>query len=135
MNSPKSAHPSTGRPLSPHLQVWKWTPTMAMSILHRATGCALAVGLLMLIWWLAAAAGGAGTYSAFLDFATSPLGQFMLAGWLFAFYLHAGLGIRHLIMDLGFGLSVRAGDRSAAVIALSSILLTLATWACMKGWF
>lgn len=131
MNSPKSV----SRPLSPHLQVWKWTPTMAMSILHRATGCALAVGLLMVVWWLAAAAIGQGAYDTFLTFATSMIGQLMLAGWLFAVYLHMFSGLRHLVMDTGHWLTVKAGDRAAAVIVLSAIVFTLATWACMKGWF
>ncbi len=131
MNSPKI----NNRPLSPHLQVWRWTPTMAMSILHRSTGCALAVGLLIAVWWLVAAAGGAGSYDTFLTFATSTIGQLMLAGWLFALYLHMFSGIRHLVMDTGRWLTVQAGDRAAAVIILSSVFFTLVTWACMKGWF
>jgi peroxiredoxin len=51
------------RPLSPHLQVYRFAYTMALSILHRATGIALSVGMLLLAWWLVAAAGGEAGYT------------------------------------------------------------------------
>ena len=40
------------RPLSPHLDVYKWQVQMLTSILHRATGIALVAGMLGLVWGL-----------------------------------------------------------------------------------
>ena len=121
------------RPLSPHLQVWKWTLTMTMSILHRATGVALTVGLAMLVWLLLAAATGPDAYATFMSFATSLIGQLMLFGWTFAIYLHMLGGIRHLIMDTGRLLTIENANRSVLFIWLASAVLTAATWFTILG--
>ena len=51
------------RPLSPHIQIYRWTLTMMLSILHRATGLALYAGTALLAWWLLATASGPEAYS------------------------------------------------------------------------
>ncbi len=127
MNAPHS------RPLSPHIQIWKWTLTMTMSILHRASGMALCAGLLMIVWLLVAAASGAGAYNAFTTFATSILGQLMLIGWTFAIFLHMGSGIRHLIMDTGRLLTVHNSNLAVLFIWVSAAVLTAATWLNIWG--
>src|SRR4030088_2734024 len=91
------------RPLSPHLQTYRWTLTMAMSIVHRITGVGLYFGTLLLAWWLIAAASGPNAYAGF--------GSFM--GWFGApiprsaytwALIHPMLGgIRHFIWDTGRG--------------------------------
>jgi succinate dehydrogenase / fumarate reductase cytochrome b subunit len=121
------------RPLSPHLQVWKWTLTMAMSILNRATGVANAVGLIALVWWLMAAASGPECYAKFMTFATSPLGLFMFIGWTFSLYLHMLGGIRHLIMDTGRLLTIKTADQSVIFILVASVVLTAVTWLTILG--
>jgi succinate dehydrogenase / fumarate reductase cytochrome b subunit len=60
------------RPLSPHLQVYRFQWTMALSILHRITGVALAVGTLLLVWWLVAAASGPEAFATVQGFALAP---------------------------------------------------------------
>lgn len=122
------------RPLSPHLQVWKWTLPMALSILHRATGVALSVGTLLLVWWLVAAATGPGAYGNFTDFITTDIGQFMLLGWTFSLYLHLCSGLRHLVMDTGAWLTIKSTTTASAFMILIAILATAATWAYAKGW-
>jgi succinate dehydrogenase / fumarate reductase cytochrome b subunit len=78
-----------GRPLSPHLTIWKWGPHMLVSILHRATGTALAVaGGIGLVWWLTAAAMGQGAYEGFLAIATSWLGWLVAIGLTWSFFQH-----------------------------------------------
>ena len=121
------------RPLSPHLQVWRWTLTMSMSILHRASGCALAAGTIMVVWWLVAAAQGVGAYDEFTTFATSTIGQLMLFGWSLAIFLHLCSGVRHLIMDTGRLLSIKEADRASVTVLLAAIALTALTWAYIKG--
>lgn len=119
------------RPLSPHLQIWKWTFTMAVSILHRMTGAALAFGLLVVVWGVFALASGPSAYETFRTVASSWIGQLALLGWTFALYLHIGTGIRHLLMDSGYLISIPHATRAGQVIIASSVILTAATWLCV----
>lgn len=116
------------RPLSPHLQVYRWSLTMAMSILHRATGAALAAGTLMVVWLLLSAASGAEAYGTFRTFCHSPLGMFMLFGWSAALYYHALNGIRHLFWDMGFFFKIENAYRTGYAVLAGTALLTVATW-------
>ena len=120
------------RPLSPHLQVWKWTLTMALSILHRASGVALSLGTLMIVWMLVAAASGQENYECFRSFASSIIGQFLLFGWTGAVYFHMCSGIRHLLMDAGYLMTIPQAEKAGKVIFIVSIALTLATWGVLK---
>lgn len=121
---------NTNRPLSPHLQVYKPQLTSVMSILHRMTGAALAVGALMMAWWLVAAALGEGAYQGFSNFAGSPLGLFMLFGWTFCFYYHLFNGVRHLLWDMVFLFKIDNAYRAGYVVLALTAVATIATWAC-----
>jgi succinate dehydrogenase / fumarate reductase, cytochrome b subunit len=124
---------SDNRPLSPHLQVWKWTLTMVLSIFHRATGSALAVGLFLIMWGLISAATSPEQYAQFLICMGSPIGQLLLLGWTFALFFHMGTGVRHLIMDTGRLLTAKQGDIAAVLIILFALVATAFTWAVVKG--
>ena len=125
--------PPNKRPLSPHLQVWKWTLTMTMSILHRATGVANIVGLVVIVWWLLAAATGPEAYENFMNFASSGLGKLMFLGWTFSVYLHMLGGIRHLIMDTGRLLTIQSSNTAVLFIWTATFVLTAATWCAIYG--
>lgn len=116
------------RPLSPHLQIYRFTLLMAASILHRITGGALYFGMLMLAWWLVALASGPQAYAWFAWFAGSPLGLLILFGFTLALMQHAMGGIRHLIWDTGYGLEVTKAQRIAAVGLGASVVLTVLVW-------
>jgi succinate dehydrogenase / fumarate reductase cytochrome b subunit len=107
---------------------------MLLSILHRATGVALSAGMLMIVWWLVAAANGAGTYDTFISFVQSWIGQLLLFGWLLSLYFHLCSGIRHLIMDTGRLLAIKETDRAGIIIFIATAVLTLSTWAYLKHW-
>jgi succinate dehydrogenase / fumarate reductase cytochrome b subunit len=126
---------TTNRPLSPHLQIYRPQLTSMMSILHRITGAALAAGALMLAWWLVAAAAGEQAYSVFRNFASSPLGLFMLFGWSFSFYYHLFNGIRHLIWDTVRLFKIEDAYRAGYAVLLLTVLATAGTWchACKHG--
>ena len=94
---------STDRPLSPHLQIYKWQWTMVLSILHRATGIALSAGTVILVVWLLALAGGPAQYFQLQQFLTSIPGYVLLVGWTWALFYHLANGVRHLVWDSGFG--------------------------------
>lgn len=125
----------SSRPLSPHLQIWKWSMNMTLSIFHRASGVALAAGSLMLVWMLAAAAGGEEYYRCFHDFASSWIGQLMLFGWTGALTFHMCSGVRHLVMDTGALLTIPQAKKAGFVIFIVSIALTLGMWACVKMFY
>jgi succinate dehydrogenase / fumarate reductase cytochrome b subunit len=113
------------RPLSPHLQIYKWQLTMVMSILHRATGLALSFGAIFLVWWLVAAASGERNFAAARWFFGSWLGLIFLLGWCFSFFYHLCNGIRHLAWDAGYGYDIRAAYGTGYVVVAASIALTV----------
>jgi succinate dehydrogenase / fumarate reductase cytochrome b subunit len=103
MAEAKLSPAKVARPLSPHLQIYKPTLTMMMSIAHRVSGGALYYGMLFLAWWLLAAASGPNAYGRFQWFMGSVIGILVLVAITFALLLHMLGGIRHLIWDLGYG--------------------------------
>lgn len=120
------------RPLSPHLQIWKWGPAMLVSILHRVSGNGLAVaGLVVLVWWLGALASGEEAYQGFYRAATSPPGYVVLIGLSWAFFNHLCSGLRHFVLDLGAGYEL-SGNRLWSIVSMvGAIVLTLAFWAAI----
>ena len=116
------------RPLSPHLQVYKPQLTSVLSILHRLTGIALAIGTLLLVWWLIAAATGPEAYDTAQGFIGSILGRLLLLGWTFALFYHLANGIRHLAWDTGWGFDLATAYRTGWLVVIVSIVLTLASW-------
>ncbi len=130
---------NAARPLSPHLTIWKWGPHMLVSILHRATGSALAFGGVgMLLWWLAALASGPVYYDYFLDLMTSdasgglnPLPLLILVGLTWSFFQHMGTGVRHLVLDTGAGYELRTNKFWSIMTMVGSIAATVAIWAAI----
>lgn len=118
------------RPLSPHLQIWKWGPHMAVSILHRITGDGMAlVGLAVLVWWLGALAGGPEAYADFATLAGSPVGMIVLVGLSWAFFTHMSSGIRHFVLDIGAGYELTTNKTWSILSPLIGVALTVAFWA------
>lgn len=130
------------RPLSPHLQIWKWGPHMAVSIVHRATGTILATaGVAVLVWWLLAIASGPEAYQTFSHYVVSA-GEggstfAVILNWLFrlaafvvswAFFQHMLSGIRHLVMDMGAGYELKTNKTWALATFAGSFTLTALLW-------
>lgn len=117
------------RPLSPHLGVYKFMYTMALSILHRITGVAASVGFLAFAWWLMALASGPEAYAAAMRCLSSPLAKLLLVGFTFSFVYHFCNGIRHLVWDTGRGLERAQARRSGAMVVVAALLITaLVLW-------
>lgn len=115
------------RPLSPHLQIYRWPITMVLSILHRVTGIGLGLGTLLLAWWLAAAAAGPDHYATAQAVLGSWFGRLVLFGFTWALFLHLCNGIRHLFWDMGYGYEVKRANRTGwAALAVSGVLTILA---------
>ena len=119
---------NTDRPLSPHLSVYRWPITMTLSILHRGTGIAMAVGLVVLAVWLVAAASGESEYSRFTALMSTVVGRLLLLGWTFTFFYHLSNGIRHLVWDTGRGFEKHQANASAWIVLAASVILTAGFW-------
>lgn len=123
------------RPLSPHLEVYKFTYAMATSIFNRVTGLGLSAGLVLLVYWLLAVAGGQGTFARAAAILSSPLCKVLYAILILAFSYHLTAGIRHLVWDTGRGLERAQSRSSAKAVVVISIVLTLliAYWLWIAG--
>lgn len=119
---------NSGRPTSPHMSVYRWPISMTLSILHRMTGVALAVGLVVYVAWLMAAAGGSTDYRQFVDLMQTPLGRIALVGWSLAFFFHLCNGVRHLFWDTGRGFEMSQVNASAWTALVASVVMTLLYW-------
>lgn len=119
---------SRPRPLSPHLTIYRWPITMAASIVHRATGLALATGTLFLAWWLIAAATGPDAYDTFVGFALTPIGRLILFGFVWSLAFHLLNGMRHLFWDIGKGYALPTARMTAALAFGLSLAIALAVF-------
>jgi succinate dehydrogenase / fumarate reductase cytochrome b subunit len=124
---------NAGRPLSPHLQIYKRTLTMMMSIVHRATGIALYAGTLLLVWWLSAAATSDAYFAMVQAVFGSWIGQIVLFGFTWALVHHTAGGIRHLIWDTGRGFDLPTAELGAKITLASSIVITVLLWTLAYG--
>ena len=120
--------PQTTKPLSPHLSVYRPQLTSVLSILHRTTGVVLAIGTLLVCYWLIAAASGPESYATAQALFGSWLGKLILMGWSWATLYHLCNGIRHLCWDLGFGFELKTAYWSGYSVVILSLLLTLTLW-------
>mgnify|MGYP005854461383 FL=1 len=118
------------RPLSPHLQIWRWGPHMLVSILHRATGDGMAlIGLGVLIWWLGALASGPESYGTFQSAMGSPVGLLVLVGLSWAFFTHMMSGMRHFVLDIGAGYQLDTNRMWSIAAPIIAVFLTAGFWA------
>jgi len=116
------------RPLSPHLQVYRWPVSMALSILHRITGVGLGLGTLLLAWWLIAAAVSDDAFAGVQWFLATPVGMLVLFGWTLALCFHFFSGIRHLVWDAGYGFEQPWYDRSGWAVVIATVAAALLLW-------
>lgn len=131
-----------GRPLSPHLTIWRWGPHMLVSILHRVTGSANAIGGgLIFIWWLTALAAGPQSYAAFYSYVVKAdpahagadvvniIARIVAIGLTWSFFQHMFSGLRHFVLDTGAGYELKTNKTGAILTMAGSIIVTLALWA------
>ena len=101
---------------------------MTLSILHRATGVAMAVGLIVLAAWLSNAAASAEAYSHFVAMMSTLVGRLLLIGWSFAFFFHMANGVRHFFWDVGRGFEKRQANASAWFVLILAVVATVGFW-------
>lgn len=116
------------RPLSPHISIYRWPITMVLSIMHRISGIAMSVGLIVLVAWLYDAASGPAAYAVFSTVMGSAFGKFLLVAWSLAFFYHLSNGLRHLFWDMGRGFEKEQANRSSWIVLVATIVLTAVFW-------
>jgi succinate dehydrogenase / fumarate reductase cytochrome b subunit len=116
------------RPVSPHLQIYRWYFTMVLSVAHRATGIALSAGLILLTWWLVAIANGPESYATVRAAMDNILGGLVLFGLTFTLWLHTALGVRHLAWDFGYGYDKNVAHQTGIAAVVAAAGLTILTW-------
>ena len=115
------------RPLSPFMfPIWyRFQLNSVSSILHRFTGIGLAIGSILLAWWLVALAAGGELFATTHAFIASPIGIVLLFLWSVAFFYHLCNGIRHLLWDADYGFEIRQANRSSYAVLAATALLTV----------
>lgn len=116
------------RPLSPHLQVYRPQLTSVLSFMHRFTGSGLAVGTLLLVYWLVAVASGPDAYETAQNLIGSFIGRLFLFGWTVALFYHLCNGIRHLVWDTGRALDLEGVYLGGWLVLIGTGVLTLLSW-------
>lgn len=132
-----NASPSgRNRPISPHLQIWRWGPAMAASILHRASGLGASVGLLLVLWWLGALVAGPDAYAKFAELWWGPndwhvLLKIVVVGCSWSLFAHALTGIRHFLLDTGAGYEIDSNNFWSVATIIGGFVFTAVFWAVL----
>jgi succinate dehydrogenase / fumarate reductase cytochrome b subunit len=124
------------RPLSPHLQVWRWHATMASSIFHRASGSINYIGAILVTVWLVLLAAGPDAYAVFENLMAGPVGllvKLALFGFTLSLTYHLFNGIRHLVWDLGKGFDPKGSNQRSMIIIVAAIVVTVGIWILAGG--
>ena len=119
---------SKPRPLSPHLQIYKWQLTSIMSIGHRASGIALSLGSFLIVIWLVTLATGPEYFSHVNKVISHWFGQLVLFGFSVVLFYHMLNGVRHLSWDLGYGFDLTTVYKTGYSVLITAIILTTITW-------
>ncbi|MCU9849235.1 succinate dehydrogenase, cytochrome b556 subunit [Defluviimonas sp. WL0024] len=115
------------RPLSPHLQIYRWQVPMLTSILTRISGNALVVAAALIVWWLLAAATSESYFAVADAVLRSWLGKLVFLGSIWAIWYHFLAGLRHLYYDSGRGLDIPTAEKLGWGCIIGSVVLTLLT--------
>ena len=119
---------SSKRPLSPHLQIYKWQLTSVLSILHRITGLLLILGVLLVSLWIILLGLYPEIFNCYQELLRSIPGKIILLGCTFSFFYHWCNGIRHLCWDAGFGFEIRQVYITGWLVVCISVILTVIFW-------
>ena len=121
------------RPLSPHIQIYKWHISSLVSISHRITGIINFFAISLICFWLAFMLLGETNYQLIKNFLETFLGKFILIGitWSFSFQMLSE--IRHLIMDYGYGFELQTTKVTGLIVIFGSIILTILIYFLGRG--
>ncbi|MDG2521382.1 succinate dehydrogenase, cytochrome b556 subunit [Caulobacter segnis] len=126
MTAPNGGLPE--RPMSPHLQVWRWHVTMACSILHRGSIFALYLGAILLAGWAVALASGPDHYACYTEVVGSPLGKLVLFGITVMLFFNLAYNVRQAFWDLGYGFTPKTADMTGVIAIAFGVVAAVVVW-------
>ena len=121
------------KPISPHLQIYRWHISSLLSITHRISGIVNLLALILIFFWMIALSLGENNYESFLLIINSFFGKFILIGFTWSMIFHLLSGARHLVWDLGYGFEIKTANISGIIVIISSLVLTIIFWLLAKG--
>ena len=121
------------KPLSPHLQIYRWQISSLLSITHRISGVINLLALILIFFWLMLLGFSESNYELFLLIINSFFGKFILIGFTWSMSFHLLSGVRHLVWDLGYGFEIKTANISGAIVIISSLILTIIFWLLARG--
>ena len=96
-----------------------------VSILHRVSGFVLFLVLPVLLLCLQQSLQSAESFERVQGMLTHPLVKLMLLGLAWAFSHHFLAGLRHLAMDMHWGMTLASARITSKLVMLGGLLLTL----------
>ncbi len=120
-------------PLSPHLQIYRWQISSLISISHRITGIINVIGLVIICIWIGLLFAGESNYELINIFFQSYFGKVFIMGFAWSYSFHLLSGIRHLILDLGYGYEIKITNISGIIVIVGSLALTVLMWLIGRG--
>ena len=116
------------RPMSPHLQVYRISFTMMMSMMHRISGFILYLGSLLFLLWYLSIFFGEEAYNFLNYFFSFIIIKIALFLYTWVFFHHLFGGIRHFIWDFGFGFELNSIEWLARLTAIFSFSSASLLW-------
>tara|TARA_Y100000591_G_C21609868_1_gene582300 strand:+ start:376 stop:759 length:384 start_codon:yes stop_codon:yes gene_type:complete len=113
------------KPLSPHIQIYRWHISSLVSISHRITGIINIIGITFICLWASLLIIGESNYDIIKSFLVTMIGKFVILGLTWSFSFQILSEIRHLIMDLGYGFELKTTKITGILVIIGSIILTI----------
>ena len=123
------------KPLSPHIQVYKWHISSLVSISHRITGIINIIGITLICLWVSLLLLGENNYNSINLLLNSQIGKFIILGLTWSFCFQILSEIRHLVMDLGYGFELKTTNITGLLVIIGSIFLTVILFLIGKNLF
>ena len=121
------------KPLSPHIQIYKWHISSLVSISHRITGIINIIAITFICLLASLLVFGESNYEYIYLFLSSLLGKFIILGITWSFSFQALSEIRHLFMDLGYGFELQTTRITGLLVIFGSIILTILIYTIGRG--
>ena len=113
------------RPLSPHIQIYRWHVSSLVSISHRITGIINIIAITLICFWVSLIFISENNYEMINQFLNSKIGKFIILGLTWSFSFQILSEIRHLIMDLGYGFELKTSKITGLLVMFGSLILTV----------
>ena len=123
------------KPLSPHIQIYRWHISSLVSISHRITGIINITAITFICVWSGWLILGEANYTLINFFLNSIFGKFVVLGIVWSFSFQVLSEIRHLIMDMGYGFELQTTRITGLLVIFGSFLLTVAIYLIGRNFF